>query len=67
MNDDEDDPNLSEISDPEMLAFLGDDARKWARAFVHFHGGDEDLMVTWFANAIETAEEHRRQRAGAAK
>ena len=28
------------------------DARDWARAFVKLHGGDEELMLTWFANAL---------------
>ena len=30
------------------------DAVRWAEAFVRMHGGDEGLMLTWFANAIET-------------
>jgi hypothetical protein len=61
MNDDEE-PDLATLSDPEMLAYLADDARKWAKAFVRFHGGDVELMTTWFANAIETADDHRRAR-----
>lgn len=28
------------------------DARDWAKAFCKMHGGDEDLMLTWFANAL---------------
>lgn len=28
------------------------DARDWAKAFVKMHGGDEELMLTWFANAL---------------
>jgi hypothetical protein len=28
------------------------DARDWARAYVEMHGGDEGLMLGWFANAI---------------
>lgn len=28
------------------------DARDWAKAFVNMHGGDEELMLTWFANAL---------------
>ncbi|MEE9316531.1 MAG: hypothetical protein V3U97_05420 [bacterium] len=28
------------------------DAKVWAKEFVRLHGGDEELMVTWFANAI---------------
>lgn len=26
------------------------DAHAWAKEFVRLHGGDEGLMVTWFAN-----------------
>ena len=28
------------------------DASVWAKRFVQMHGGDEDLMIAWFANAI---------------
>jgi len=28
------------------------DARDWAKAFVKLHGGDEELMTSWFANAL---------------
>jgi len=28
------------------------DASKWAAEFVRMHGGDEGLMLSWFANAI---------------
>jgi hypothetical protein len=28
------------------------DAQEWAKEFVRLHGGDEELMVGWFANAI---------------
>ena len=27
-------------------------AQRWAKEFVELHGGDEDLMCSWFANAI---------------
>lgn len=37
-----------------MLARLGTDAQLWAREFVQRHGGDEYLLLTWFASAIET-------------
>lgn len=30
------------------------DARKWAAEFVRIHGGDEGLMLAWFASAIMT-------------
>lgn len=29
------------------------DAAVWASEFLRLHGGDWNLMVTWFANAIE--------------
>jgi hypothetical protein len=27
-------------------------AERWAKEFVELHGGDEDLMRSWFANAL---------------
>jgi hypothetical protein len=27
-------------------------AERWAKEFVQLHGGDEDVMRSWFANAI---------------
>ena len=43
---------------PGLLAALGDDAHKWASAFCkiqakHGRSIDHDVMVGWFANAIE--------------
>ena len=38
------------------LDALGDDAAKWADAFIQMHpdcGLDESIMVGWFANAID--------------
>lgn len=35
------------------LPFPTTDASKWAAEFVRLHGGDEGLMLAWFANAIE--------------
>jgi hypothetical protein len=35
------------------LPFPTTDARQWAAEFVRLHGGDEELMLGWFANAIE--------------
>ena len=37
---------------------VGTDTSKWAKEFCRLHGGDEGLMVGWFANAIEAG--HRR-------
>lgn len=28
------------------------DARDWAAAYCKLHGGDETLMIGWFANAL---------------
>lgn len=39
---------------PLDLNDMGTDGQKWARAFVDRFGGDEGLMIGWFANAIET-------------
>jgi len=56
-------PSYTKMSDPEMLRALGDDARKWADAFCQFNPeADHANMLTWFANAIETAHEHRQRR-----
>lgn len=33
------------------------DAEVWAREFVRLHGGDEDLMLAWFANAFCAGED----------
>lgn len=50
--------------DLEMGAFyqyVGDDAQKWAEAFCEFNPGlvEKDLLITWFANAIETSHDLR--------
>lgn len=39
-----------------------DNAAVWAGEFVALHGGDEGLMIGWFANAIETAKRIDRDR-----
>lgn len=53
-----------EMNTQEFYAALGDDATKWAAAFreLVIDGGvtvDEELMIGWFANAIETAHDKR--------
>jgi len=59
---DDDEPNFAKMSAP-MLEALGDDAHKWATAFCQFHPVmPYETMVTWFANAIETADAHRARR-----
>ena len=37
----------------ERLLLNSTKADVWAAEFARVHGGDEDLMLTWFANAIE--------------
>jgi len=37
----------------DTLPFPTTDASRWAAEFVRLHGGDEGLMLAWFANAIE--------------
>ena len=37
----------------ERLLLNSTTADVWAKEFVRVHGGDEGLMLTWFANAIE--------------
>ncbi|KKM03543.1 hypothetical protein LCGC14_1773390 [marine sediment metagenome] len=34
------------------------DASAWAEEFVRLHGGDEGLMLSWFANAIMCGYDH---------
>lgn len=49
-------PKSSPQSSREILNECGDDASKWAKAFVQtFPASDEGTMLCWFANAIETA------------
>jgi hypothetical protein len=47
---------LREMTDGAQLAYMGTDATKWAHEFVAMHGGDESLMIGWFANAIEAGK-----------
>ena len=62
-------PDFPAMTGPELVAYCGDDARKWAEAFVNINGSGAadsrslyDTMVTWFANAIETADDVRAKR-----
>lgn len=36
------------------------DAKDWAEAFVKLHGGDEGLMLAWFANALMRGYDERQ-------
>lgn len=58
-----------DASDESLIEYCGDDARRWAEAFVEVarkHGAQMpvDPMVTWFANAIEAAYDVRTKRNG---
>ena len=37
------------------------DAAIWAEEFVRLHGGDEGLMLSWFANAIMCGYDHAKR------
>ena len=41
---------------PEYLLRNSARADVWAAEFVRQHGGDEDVMLGWFANAMEVAQ-----------
>jgi len=55
--------DYTEMDGPQLLDACGADAMKWAQAFCQIKMKqrwtaadiDEALMVSWFANAIETA------------
>lgn len=56
-------PTYREMSAPDMLKALGDDAAKWAAAFRELHPElDEGELIGWFANAIESSSDLRRSR-----
>ena len=40
------------MSNQELNLLETTDATVWAKEFVRLNGGDEGLMVTWFANAM---------------
>jgi hypothetical protein len=48
-------PPATKPSSGELLARLGIKAELWAPAFCEQHGGhlDKDMVLAWFANAIE--------------
>ncbi len=56
-----------EMQNGDMLQAVGDDASKWAAAFMEILGDrlaaiDEGLMIGWFANAIEHSCDVRERR-----
>jgi hypothetical protein len=64
-------PDYTVMKDGDLLEALGDDASKWAEAFCQIKASarwsaddiDRDLMIAWFANAIEHSHDVRRNRA----
>ena len=57
------DPDYKAMESGEMLKLLADDAHSWATAYCQFNrNADHGYMTSWFANAIETACEHRMRR-----
>jgi len=53
-------------TDPQLLQRLGCDAAKWAAEFrktainLGYSDMDEGWLISWFANAIETARQSER-------
>lgn len=48
--------------DYDMSIHANPDARAWAKFFMECHKGplDEELMTTWFANAMMAMHDHLR-------
>lgn len=49
----------------DLLHALGDDARKWAEAFLQMNPDatiDQETLICWFANAIEHSYDMRTGR-----
>lgn len=63
-------PDYTAMKPGDMLSAVGDDASKWATAFIQtaellgHRGIDEGWMIGWFANAIEQSHSVRMSRAG---
>jgi len=53
--------DYTKMNGGEMLQELGDDAMKWADAFVQINGDAiaHDVLFGWFANAIEHSHDVR--------
>lgn len=54
----------ADMTDGQMLAACGDNAWNWAHAFQQLvvergHRIDVDVMIGWFANAIENSQDVR--------
>lgn len=54
------DPDYKGMENYKMLDALADNAYNWATAYCQFFPeADHGTMISWFANAIETAHAHR--------
>lgn len=54
--------DYTKLEGADLIHELNDDARKWAAAFCQYFPNaniDEEIMVAWFANAIERAWDFR--------
>lgn len=57
------DPDYKSMAPGQMLGELADNAYNWATAYCQFFPeADHGTMTGWFANAIETAHDHRMRR-----
>lgn len=55
-------PDYTKFDDADLLHELNDDAQKWAQAFQQYNpdcGVGEDVLIGWFANAIERSHDYR--------
>lgn len=50
---------LDETTAGAFLEYCGADAQRWAQEYCGMFGGDEGLMIGWFANAIEAGKAAR--------
>jgi len=58
-------PDYKAMQSADMLNELNDDASKWADAFLQHYpdcGIEWDLLMGWFANAIEHSNDYRAGR-----
>ena len=60
--------DFDKMSDPELLAYCGDNGMKWAEAFcdtakrLGYGDLDQEWVCGWFANAIEHSTDVRTGR-----
>lgn len=58
-------PDYKVLDGPQLLSECGDNASKWADAYMAIHGDkmpDHGNLLGWFANAIERSSDVRRWR-----